>query len=163
MPRKFEEILSEMTELGLSDEVVDELTQAWAASPLRKERDEAVKNAEAALEQAKRYQQVVAGQRFKDLGIKIRPEALRTPDDLDWADDAKVREWATTAGLIEGPSAPEPGDEAAAAHDRIAAASSGATAAPSKDDDFQARLAQAKNADEVMALVQSAGLPTPQQ
>lgn len=125
-PRKMEELIDDLEAEG-AEALAGEFRAAWDASPVRKDRDEAVKRAEAALAEAKRYQQVVIGQRLKELGVKVNPSALRTPDDLDWADDAKVKEWATTAGVYEPPATDTSSPEVDA-HARITDAAQGAPA-----------------------------------
>lgn len=156
-PRKMEDILDELEAEG-ADALAGELRTAWDASPLRRSNEEFKAQAEAALAEAKRYQQVVAGQRFKEFGIKVRPEHLRTPDDLDWADESKVKEWATSAGLIEVPD-PNATTPEVDGHARVVDAALGAAANAGRPDMHEA-LANAKSEAEVMALLRGAGVPT---
>lgn len=159
-PRKFEEIVAEYEAEGLD---VEELRSAWEASPLRRERDELKAQAQAAIEDAKRYKSVVATQRLKDLGVTIKPDALRYPDDLDWVDEDKVRSWFQESGIVPPP--PPPGDnisdEERAAHDRIEQSRTGATA-PNLKEDLNAQIAAATSPEEVMALLSKAGVPSSQ-
>lgn len=158
MPNDFEALIGELREAGLDDDYIDRLERATAASPIRKERDAFKAQAEQALAEAKRYQQVVAGQRFKEFGIKVRPEHLRTPDDLDWADESKVKEWATGAGLIEPPD-PNATTPEVDGHSRVVDAALGAAANAGRPDMHEA-LANAKSEAEIMALLRGAGVPT---
>lgn len=124
-PRKFEEIADEYEAEGLD---VSELREAWEASPLRRERDEIRKQAEATLERANAYRSRLLAHEFTSLGIKAKPDHLKIPDDLD-LDTDKVREWAVGAGLLDAPESEPESTEELDAHDRISAASQGAGAA----------------------------------
>lgn len=163
-PRKFEELLEEMREAGLDESYISDLENAWKASPIRAERDEARAQAQAALDEANRYRSVVAASRFRDLGIRIKPDALRTPEDLDWTDEDKVRSWAQDSGLIDPapPAGDNISDEERQAHERINESMHGAIP-PGVREDVTAQIAAAQSPEEVMALVRAAGLPTPQQ
>jgi len=128
-PSDFDELITEMEEAGLDDSYIDRLRKASDGSPLRRENAEIRKQAEAALAQANTYKGLVANAQFRELGINIKPEALRTPDDLDWTDQSKVRDWAVSSGLLAPPE-PEPDATAEVeGHDRINNAVTGAQTA----------------------------------
>jgi hypothetical protein len=101
---KFDELLQEMLDAGVQEDFVDRLRQASDGSPLRKERDEAVK-------EAGRLRGFATKSAFSKVGIKVSPEVLSLPKDLDVTDEALVREWAEKHGIVE----PEPKPEASAA------------------------------------------------
>jgi len=152
-PRSMEEILDEQEAEGLD---VSEARAAWAASPLRKEREEAIKRAETA---ETLYRQAVAANQLRDLGVTIKPTALVLPADLDWTDTSKVRQWAVDAGLPVTPEPPPaPPEPSAAGHDRITDAVQGI--APPGRPDMHDALANAKSEAEVMALLRGSGVPT---
>lgn len=124
----FDEWLEGLIERGLDPDDAEEGRQLMAASPVRKERDDA-------LASAKRYRDIALKGVFKDAGIQQSPEVLRIPDDLDVADVDKVKEWAVKANLIEAPqptaeelAAQEQLTNDLAASDRVAAAAAGGSA-----------------------------------
>lgn len=157
MSESFDSLLEEMADAGIDSEFIERIRRSTDNSGARKERDAFKAQAEAALAEAKRYQSVVAETRFRDLGIKVKPSVLKTPDDLDWTDDTKVRDWATGAGLIEPPP-PEPTPAAVDAHARITDATQGAPAAGGRPD-VASLIANARNEAELTAVLQANGVP----
>lgn len=130
MPNPFDDWLADLAERGLDPEDVETGRQLMAASPIRKERDEWKTKAES-------FRAAALRSTFKDVGIKLSPDVLRIPDDLD-PDVDKVREWAVKGGLIEAPAptaeqqaAEEELNEDLDASERVAAAHAGAKASHS--------------------------------
>lgn len=124
MPDDFDVLVDELADAGLDDSYIDRLKK-WSGSPLRKERNDALQKATALEERLAKAEAKTLESTFTNLGITVKPTALRLPDDLDVLDEAKVREWAVEQGLAEPPPPDTPDDEAAA-HERVVAAGTGA-------------------------------------
>lgn len=129
----FDEILAELEqEEALPPDKLERLRAAADASPLRKERKEAVERARELEETNRVLTQRVAKDVFSQAGLKLDPSLLRTPDDLDVTDTDAVKKWALEQKLIE----PEPPTDQAGidAQARIAAAGVEGAAQPGQDD-----------------------------
>lgn len=99
---KFEDLLKELADEGSIDkEAFDRITEASKGSPLRRERDDAVRRAETAEAQAKTYRDGAIKAQLAKHELKLNPAALNLPDDLDVTDDKAMRDWLVTAGAIE--------------------------------------------------------------
>ena len=150
--RKFEDILAEMREQGLDESYADELSKAWQASPLRQA-------AETAAERARKAETALLRSTFKELGISVKPDHLRLPDDLDPTDSDRIKAFAVDAGLLTPDPEPTPDPAVTAdlqAQQRITAATAGAGEV-NPDADFQEALNQARNEREVMAVLERFG------
>jgi hypothetical protein len=133
MPNAFEEILAEMADAGVTADFIERLRKASEGSPLRKQIDELTKERDGLLSENGKYRADSLQARFDALGIRIKPDALKIPDDLDPLDEKKVTEWAVGMGLIDQPALSEEEQQLAddlAAQDRIAAAGAGAPPGP---------------------------------
>lgn len=124
MPDDFDVLVDELADAGLDESYIERLKK-WSGSPLRKERNEARQEADALKERVAKAEAKTLEATFKELGITVKPTALRLPDDLDVLDDTKVREWAVEQGLAEPPP-PDTPEEEVAAHERVQAAGAGA-------------------------------------
>lgn len=129
--RKYEEILQELEDAGVSSNHIAEL-QRFNGSALRQERDQAKKDAEDAVTQAQRYRSFALTGQFEKLGVKVKPDALNIPTDLDPLDDEKVRDWAVGMGLAEPPPPAVPAEDQQG-HQALVDASAGATGTPRHD------------------------------
>lgn len=133
MPNAFEDLLTEMADAGVVPEFIERLRQATAGSPLRKEIADLTKERDDLLGTVGRYRNDSLKAKFETFGIKVSPDALRVPDDLDPLDAKKVEEWAVGMGLME--PLPPSEEEQQLADDletqgRIAAAATGAPPGP---------------------------------
>lgn len=146
MPRKFEEIVEDLETAGADEDAIAELKEAYAGSPLRKERDTLKTKAEGLEEELGKLKPAVWGSTFKELGLSVKPDAVNLPDDLDPADTQAVKEWAIDKGLLAAPEGGEGGEgseeekEHQAGMEKIAAASNGAkptTGGKITPDDFK--------------------------
>lgn len=164
MPNDFDALIGELEEAGLDESYIDRLRSVTAASPIRKERDAYKADAIAALDRAQRAEAKALAASFRDMGITMKPSALRLPDDLDVTDDDKLRAWATDAGLIAAVQSVDQSmsNEERQAHANVAAASAGATTPPAANskESLLARLDPAKGLTEEQfwAEARSAGI-----
>lgn len=124
MPDDFDVLVDELADAGLDESYIDRLKK-WSGSPLRKERNEALQKVTALEERLAKAEAKTLESTFSNLGITVKPSALRLPDDLDVLDEDKVREWAVEQGLAEPPP-PDTPEEEAEAHERVVAAGAGA-------------------------------------
>lgn len=157
MPNAFDDLLNELADNGVSDDYIDRLRAASAGSPLRKERDEARQLAEQALADAQRYRTAALNSQFANIGIKVKPDALNIPADLDPLDTEKVREWAVGMGLADPPPPAVPAEEQAA-HQRVAEAAAGAT--PTTPSTARDEVLAANSGDEFWAKAEAGGFTT---
>lgn len=130
MPNPFDAKLEELKERGLDAEDVDELRELMAASPIRKERDDA-------LAKLRTYEGTVRKAAFKDAGVEIDPDLINPEllKDLDVSDVEKVKEWAIGRGLAK-PKEPteEERAEEQQLNDDLAASQRTAAAASNPDN-----------------------------
>ena len=148
MARKYEEIIAELRERGLDETSIDELTEAWSASPIRKERDAIAAERDA-------LRDAVLSTKFEKFGVKIKPQALQRPSDLDITDDDKLKNWLTDAGVLTPEPEPTPDPAVTAdlqAQQRMAAATAGAGEVD-PNATFHEDLNNANTPDEVMAVL----------
>jgi hypothetical protein len=114
-------------------EVDPEVITALEGSTLRKEITDLTKERDGLLLQVGKHRDSTLAAKFEALGIKVKPDALKIPDDLDPLDHTKVTEWAVGMGLIDQPALSAEEQELAddlAAQERIAAAGAGAPPGP---------------------------------
>lgn len=155
MARKFEEIVAEMTQQGLDESYVSELSEAWSASPIRKERDAIAAERDA-------LRDAVLNTKFEKFGVKVKPQALVRPADLDITDDDKVKGWLTDLGVIDqAPAADAAVDADLAAQGRIDTATAGA-GSPAPNATFHEDIAKAQSPEEVMAILERNGMTSVQ-
>lgn len=127
MPNKFEDLLEEALDAGVDPEWVERVRAASDGSPLRQEKKQLEQQLKEATENATRYRTAALSGVFSQLGVKVKPDALNIPPDLDPLDAEKVREWAEGMGLAE-PAPPATPPEEQDAHQRLVdAAAGGAT------------------------------------
>lgn len=132
MPNAFETLMQEARDAGVDPQWIERVEQASAGSPLRKEKDQLAEQLKSATEQANRYRGAALNTQFTNLGIKVKPDALKIPDDLDPLDDEGVRNWAVGMGLAEPAPPAVPTDEQQA-HRQLVDASAGAAGTPRHD------------------------------
>lgn len=155
MPSTFDDLMQEARDAGVDDAWLERVQAATAASPLRKERDELKAALQEATEKATKFGAAALNAQFAALGIKVKPDALRLPDDLDPLDTEKVREWAVGMGLADPPPPAVPPEEQAA-HQRLAeAAAAGGVAPPATA--ARDEIMSATSADEFWAKARAAG------
>jgi len=151
MPNAFDDLMAEAADAGVDSEWIDKVKKASAGSPLRQELESERAARKALEENAAKYRDAALNSQFAQLGIKVKPDALKVPEDLDPLDGDKVRDWAVTMGLAEAPQAVTPQEQAA--HERIANASAGADAgSPSSARD---EVLQAATPEEFFAKAQA--------
>lgn len=99
---KFEELLTELAESGSIDQdAFDRIKEASSGSPLRKERDEAVRRAEDAEQKASTFRDGAIRAQLSKHELKLNATHLAIPDDLDVTDDKAFSGWLIEAGAIE--------------------------------------------------------------
>lgn len=120
---KFDDQLQSLIDSGSISE--NDAAALRDASPLKAERDEARAAADAANTRARVLEAKAATDVFTKLAIPGTPDAYKLPDTVDVTDETQVRSWAQSMSLLPaaGPTAEEQ-----AAHERMAAATSGASA-----------------------------------
>lgn len=124
---RFEKLLETLkNDYEVDQDVVDEISSLWDASPIRKERDDYKKRAETAEEKAGKYATAAVKSVLKDKGVTINPSLLRFPDDLDLTDEAAVEKFLVDAGLAEAKSEADVAEQQA--HENIDRAVTGASA-----------------------------------
>ena len=102
MPNRFDALLEEMENEGVLDpDWIERLREASAGSPLRKERDAAETKARQLEEENRALKSKLGNQVFTEVGIKVKPDLLNLPEDLDITDTEAVRAWAVDQGLAE--------------------------------------------------------------
>lgn len=101
MSDRFDALMEELEGRGLSKADADRIREATKASPIRKERDDAVAAQKAAEERAAKAEGRVRAGVFKELGIKVNPNALSVPETVDFENTESVKKWAGEMGLIE--------------------------------------------------------------
>lgn len=125
MSNRFDELLTEIEEAeAIAPEWLDRLREASKGSPLRKERDDAIERADRAEARTKEMETATLASTLSTLGVKVKLDNLRLPDDLEVSDPEKVKEWAVEAGLVE--AAPDVPNDEIEGHEAIATASVGA-------------------------------------
>jgi hypothetical protein len=115
-------------------------------------------------EQVGKFRSGALGTQLQALGFKGNPSALNVPDDLDPFDAEKVTEWAVGMSLVDKPepSADEQRQAAdMAAHDRMVAATAGATPPGNTEDQYRQRLLSARTDAEFDAILREQGGATP--
>lgn len=156
MPNAFEDLMNEAADAGVDADWIDRVKKASSGSPLRKELEDERQARIQAAENAAKYRDAALNSQFAQLGIKVKPDALKVPEDLDPLDGDKVRDWAVGMGLSEAPQAVTPQEQAA--HERIANASDGAS--PTTPSTARDEILQAANAEEFFAKAKAAGVFT---
>jgi len=109
---------------GEISRIADDIEEQWKASPVRRDRDEARKLNKSLEEKVAKYEGLAWKSAFDHLGIKLNPQVVKLPGDVDPTDGQAVANWAANGGLIERP--PDYTQEDRQAHEAIAAASAGA-------------------------------------
>lgn len=112
-------------ELG---QLADSLERQFDASPLRTENKELKKQAQQAVEQAEKLRSYALSASFKEVGLKVKPDVLKLPDDLDPTDTQALSAWATEAGFID--AKPDTSKEEQGAHEAMQQAAAGGATSP---------------------------------
>lgn len=135
MTDRFSDLFEEARDSGKVDETwLERFQTTFEASPLRQEIKATKDENKTLREQSKTLRTGLLKDRFSTLGIKISPDVLNIPDDLNPADPEGVKTWAVSMGLVEDAPTTDPATRAT--HDRIANASNegGNTQIPSLED-----------------------------
>jgi hypothetical protein len=99
---RFDDVLTELAESGdITADALDRIKEASSGSPLRKERDEAIRRAEAAEQQAKTFRGGTIKAQLAKHDLKLNPDRLNVPDDLDVTDEKAFKEFLIDLGAIE--------------------------------------------------------------
>lgn len=155
----FDDLLNEARDAGVQESWIERIKAASDGSPLRQE-NKTLKDENSVLKgENGKYRQGALGSTLNTLGFQGNPEALRVPDDLDPFDRKAVTEWAVGMQLVPQPEpSAEERQQAAelAAHDRIAAATTGATN-QTPDDARRAEVLAAKTPEEFERLARLNG------
>lgn len=121
---QFSDVLDELRATGADPDILDRLERTVEAAPLRQQ----ITSLKEQLGQAETERSTLRGQVsqqvFKDVGITMNPDLLKTPDDLDVTNPDAVRAWAIDQKLIE--PKPNVSAEELAGHDAINNAGAGA-------------------------------------
>lgn len=128
----FDDLLQEARDAGVDSDWLERFEKASAGSPLRQEKKALQDQLEQATTQAQRYRSFALTGQFEKLGVKVKPDALNIPTDLDPLDDEKVRDWAVGMGLAEPPP-PSVSAQDQQGHQALVDASAGATGTPRFD------------------------------
>ena len=134
-------------------ELADSLEKQFDASPLRSENKELKRKAQEALEKAERLNAYALQAAFEKIGLKVKPDALRLPDDLDPTDTPALTAWATEKGFIE--AKPETPIEEQKAHEQMSQAVAGGEV--TGKEDWTDLISKANTQEEVLELVRKAG------
>ncbi len=134
MSDKFKELFEEARNSGMDSEWVDRFENTFEASGLRKDNVAIKERFQTVAEENKTLKSGLLKTRFSELGIKLNPDILSLPDDLNPADADGVKTWAVASGLIEDTPTTPVADRQV--HDKIANASNegSATTIPSASD-----------------------------
>lgn len=116
---RFAELFEKARESGKVDEDwLSELQTQFEASPLRQEVKATKEELKATRDKLSTLRDGLLSVKFKEMGIGMKPQAFRIPDDLDPTDDEKVTGWMVEMGLTEAKPTTDPAERAT--HDRIA-------------------------------------------
>lgn len=149
----FDDLMAEVLDATGDETIVNRIKEATAASPLRKERDDWKSKAEQAAQEAAELRGAVMSSTFTQAGIKVAPQALNIPADLDYKNAEAVRAWGEQMGLV-APQEAEP--TAQEQKDQIARTGSGANSAAAIDQ-AQTNLSGAKSLEDLMNQAKAAG------
>lgn len=150
--RQYEDDDGELAQLA------DSLERQFEASPLRSENKELKRQAKEAADKAQRLHNYALSAAFKEVGLKVKPDVLKLPEDLDPTDTQALSAWATEAGFIE--SKPDTPAQEQQAHEAIQqAVAGGEVVTASGSMDLVDEINKASSPEEVMAIASRAGLP----
>lgn len=155
MPSTFDDLLQEARDAGVDADWLDRFEKASSGSPLRQEKKQLEAELQQRTDEAQRYRTFALTGQFEKLGVKVKPDALNIPGDLDPLDDEKVREWAVGMGLAEPPPPPTP-PEVQDAHQRLVDTTTGGGTPVTQD--ARAEVLQATTREEFLAKGGAAGL-----
>lgn len=105
--KELETVLGELEDSGVEADVTDRIKGLFSASPIRKERDDYKERATKFEDDSKKYRGLILKEAFDKRSIKIAPEHLKLPENLDPTNDQEFDTWAVAAGLVEAPQTPE--------------------------------------------------------
>lgn len=97
-----DELLEELAGRGLAAADAERLRGAYEASPIRKELKETKDALKVSQEKEALHLASLRDATFKQVGIKVKPNLLATPADLDVTSLDAVKAWAITEGLVDG-------------------------------------------------------------
>lgn len=149
---KFDDLIQQARDAGVDESWLEQLQDA---SPLRKDNRELEEKLGKAIEREGKYRGAALRGQFNRLGIKIKPDALNIPGELDATDDDAVQAWAVDMGLAEPPPPTVPPTEVDA-HRKIDEATRGTT--PPTPPDARDEILSSTNEEEFWAKARAAGM-----
>lgn len=150
----FDDLLQEARDAGVDPDWLERFEKASAGSPLRQEKKQLETQLQEITSQAQRYRTAALGSQFQQLGIKVKPDALNIPTDLDPLDNEAVQTWAVGMGLADPPPPPVPTEDQQG-HQALVDASAGATGTPRHD--ARASALEAQTEEEFWARARAGG------
>lgn len=108
MPKNRSDFIQSLIDRGLDESLAEEIENWNDASPLRAAAKSYEKRNKDLEEDNKKLRARITKQVFAEAGIKVNPDVLNLPDDLDITDTGAVSTWALEMGLkSNSPSVPQ--------------------------------------------------------